>query len=96
MSKSAIKVSIVGRTYPLNVSEDEKSAVMKAAEEINRAVEYLRKHYAVNDAQDLLAMSSLQLLAKYSKTSKVEKGNVDDQELNEQLASLKDSLQSLL
>jgi len=63
MSKIAIKISIAGRTYPLNVSEDEKEAVMHAAEEINKAVEYLRKHYAVNDAQDLLAMSSLQLLA---------------------------------
>ena len=64
MSKIAIKISIAGRTYPLNVSEDEKDAVMNAADEINKAVDYLRKHYSVNDAQDLLAMSSLQLLAK--------------------------------
>ena len=89
MSKIAIKISIAGRTYPLNVSEDEKDAVMNAADEINKAVDYLRKHYSVNDAQDLLAMSSLQLLAKQSKKSvKGDKEKVDDTELNKQLESL--------
>ena len=89
MSKIAIKISIAGRTYPLNVSEDEKDAVMNAAYEINKAVDYLRKHYSVNDAQDLLAMSSLQLLAKQSKKSvKGDKEKVDDTELNKQLESL--------
>ena len=97
MSKIAIKISIAGRTYPLNVSEDEKDAVMNAADEINKAVDYLRKHYSVNDAQDLLAMSSLQLLAKQSKKSvKGYKEKVDDTELNKQLESLKSNLQSLL
>ena len=97
MSKIAIKISIAGRTYPLNVSEDEKDAVMNAADEINKAVDYLRKHYSVNDAQDLLAMSSLQLLAKQSKKSgKGDKETVDDTELNKQLVSLKSNLQSLL
>ena len=97
MSKIAIKISIAGRTYPLNVSEDEKDAVMNAADEINKAVDYLRKHYSVNDDQDLLAMSSLQLLAKQSKKSvKGDKEKVDDTELNKQLESLKSNLQSLL
>jgi cell division protein ZapA (FtsZ GTPase activity inhibitor) len=97
MSKIAIKISIAGRTYPLNVSEDEKDAVMNAADEINKAVDYLRKHYSVNDAQDLLAISSLQLLAKQSKKSvKGDKEKVDDTELNKQLESLKSNLQSLL
>ena len=97
MSKIAIKISIAGRTYPLNVSEDERDAVMNAADEINKAVDYLRKHYSVNDAQDLLAMSSLQLLAKQSKKSvKGDKEKVDDTELNKQLESLKSNLQSLL
>jgi cell division protein ZapA (FtsZ GTPase activity inhibitor) len=97
MSKVAIKISIAGRTYPLNVAEDEKEAVLQAADEINKAVDYLRKHYAVNDAQDLLAMSSLQLLAKQSKTSSKEaKDKLDDTELNQQLETLKSNLQSLL
>ena len=97
MSKVAIKISIAGRTHPLNVAEDEKEAVLQAADEINKAVDYLRKHYAVNDAQDLLAMSSLQLLAKQSKTSSKEaKDKLDDTELNQQLETLKSNLQSLL
>lgn len=97
MTKIAIKISIAGRTYPLNVSEDERDAVNQAAEEINKAIEYLKKHYSVNDAQDLLAMSSLQLLAKQSKSSsKGDKERFDDKNLNQELASLKDNLQSLL
>jgi cell division protein ZapA (FtsZ GTPase activity inhibitor) len=58
MSKVALKINIAGRTYPLNVPEAEADAVAAAAAEINKAIELLRKNYAVNDTQDLMAMSS--------------------------------------
>lgn len=64
MSKVALKINIAGRTYPLNVPEAEAEAVHHAAAEINKAIDLLRKNYAVNDTQDLLAMSALQLLTK--------------------------------
>ena len=64
MSKVALKINIAGRTYPLNVPEAEAEAVNHAAAEINKAIDLLRKNYAVNDTQDLLAMSALQLLTK--------------------------------
>ena len=64
MEKISLKVTIAGRTYPITVLESEKENVLKAAEDINRAVEMLGKNYAVKDLQDLLAMSSLQLLSR--------------------------------
>jgi len=64
MSKVSLKITIAGRTYPLNVPVSDEEKVTKAAADINKAVELLRKNYAVNDNQDLIAMSALQLLAK--------------------------------
>jgi cell division protein ZapA len=64
MSKVALKINIAGRSYPLNVPEAEAEAVNNAAAEINKAIDLLRKNYAVNDTQDLLAMTALQLLTK--------------------------------
>lgn len=70
MEKIALKVTIAGRTYPINVLETERENVLKAAEDINRAVDMLGKNYAVKDLQDLLAMSSLQLLSRSVNTKK--------------------------
>ena len=70
MEKIALKITIAGRTYPINVLESEKENVLKAAEDINRAVDMLGKNYAVKDLQDLLAMSSLQLLSRSVNTKK--------------------------
>lgn len=64
MSKVSLKVTIAGRSYPLNVMESEQAKVMKAAEQINAVIETLSKNYAVKDPQDLLAMSALQLMSK--------------------------------
>lgn len=70
MSKVALKINIAGRTYPLNVPEAEAEAVHQAAAQINKAIDLLRKNYAVNDTQDLLAMSALQLLTKANADTK--------------------------
>jgi cell division protein ZapA len=64
MEKVSLKITIAGRTYPINVLDSEKERVLKAAEDINKAIELLGKNYAVKDPLDLLAMSSLQLLTK--------------------------------
>ena len=64
MSKLSIKVIVAGRTYPLTVSEGEEVKVLKAAEDINKAIKLLQDNYAVKDMQDLLAMTALQLATK--------------------------------
>jgi cell division protein ZapA len=64
MAKVSLKLEIAGRTYPISVLESEKDKVLSAANALNASIESLKKHYAVNDQQDLLAMASLQYLMK--------------------------------
>ena len=72
MEKISIKVVVGGRTYPLTVTESEQIRVMKAAEDINKAIEQLRQNYGVKDPQDLLAMTALQLVSKGQSNAKIE------------------------
>jgi cell division protein ZapA (FtsZ GTPase activity inhibitor) len=64
MGKISLKVNVGGRTYPLTVNEEEQERVLKAADDINKAIKMLQENYAVKDMQDLLAMSALQLSTK--------------------------------
>ncbi|MCO5260277.1 MAG: cell division protein ZapA [Crocinitomicaceae bacterium] len=72
--KLSIKVVVAGRSYPLSVRHDEQEKVLKAAEDINKAIKTLQDNYAVKDMQDLLAMTALQLATK--STAKIEKVEV--------------------
>jgi cell division protein ZapA len=81
MAKLSLKVVVAGRTYPLSVSEDEQEKVMKAAEDINKAIKLLQDNYAVKDMQDLLAMTALQLASKSE--SKIDSEPANDVELTE-------------
>lgn len=69
MAKLSLKVVVAGRTYPLSVNENEQEKVLKAAEDINKAIKLLQDNYAVKDKQDLLAMTALQLATKEGKAS---------------------------
>jgi cell division protein ZapA len=64
MSKLSLKITLAGRTYPLTVNEGEDEKILKAADDINRAIKLLQENYAVKDMQDLLAMTALQLATK--------------------------------
>jgi cell division protein ZapA (FtsZ GTPase activity inhibitor) len=64
MGKVSLKVVVAGRTYPLTLNEEEKDKVLKAADDINKAIKTLQDSYAVKDMQDLLAMTALQLATK--------------------------------
>ena len=68
MSKLSLKIVVAGRTYPLTVNEGEDAKIIKAADDINRAINMLQENYAVKDMQDLLAMTALQLATKNSGT----------------------------
>ncbi|MEY4658336.1 MAG: hypothetical protein RJB36_102 [Bacteroidota bacterium] len=96
MSKVSLKITIAGRTYPLNVPVSDEEKVTKAAADINKAVEMLRKNYAVNDNQDLIAMSALQLLAKASsEPSPIVQTPVDYTEMEETLQRLSNDLEGI-
>jgi len=96
MAKISLKVEIAGRTYPLTVQEGEDVKVLKAAEDINKAIALLRDNYAVSDTQDLLAMSTLQMMMKGSST-KIEKEVIpaDYSAIESKLQSLTDELDQL-
>jgi len=96
MAKISLKVEIAGRTYPLTVQEGEDVKVLKAAEDINKAIALLRDNYAVSDTQDLLAMSTLQMKMKGSST-KIEKEVIpaDYAAIESKLQSLTDELDQL-
>jgi len=68
MGKLSLKIVVAGRTYPLTVNEGEDTKIIKAADDINRAIKMLQENYAVKDMQDLLAMTALQLATKNSVT----------------------------
>jgi cell division protein ZapA len=46
MGKISLKVEIAGRTYPLTVQEGEEKKVLKAAEDINKAINLLKTNYS--------------------------------------------------
>ena len=71
MGKVSLKVTIAGRTYPLNIKEGEKDGVIAAVSDINKSIENLKKNYAVKDPQDLIAMTALQLVMKSDSNAKV-------------------------
>jgi cell division protein ZapA len=70
MGKVSLKVTIAGRTYPLNIKESEKDGVLAAVSDINRSIENLKNNYAVKDPQDLIAMTALQLVMKSDSNAK--------------------------
>jgi len=92
MAKLSLKVVVAGRTYPLSVHENEQEKVLKAAEDINKAIKMLQDNYAVKDKQDLLAMTALQLATKEGKKSNPEPADYSEIETKlEQLSSDLDS-----
>ena len=78
MAKISLKVNIAGRSYPLTVNDNEKDGVLSAVDTINKAIESLRKNYAVKDPQDLIAMTALQLLMKKDSNQKESNTSPDD------------------
>jgi cell division protein ZapA len=85
MPEVSIKIKIVSREYPLTIKAEEEEMVRKAAELINQQVSEYEKNYSVNNKQDLLAMSALQLATQVVKMQQ----NVAAPELN---ANLKNQL----
>jgi cell division protein ZapA len=95
MGKLSIKVVVAGRTYPLTINEGEEAKVVKAAEDINKAIKTLQDNYAVKDMQDLLAMTALQLASKSSKTTNSSDATPDFSEIEDELEKLSKEFDSL-
>ncbi len=77
MANLSLKVVIAGRNYPLTIDESEKASVERAAEDINKRIQFLKDNYAVKDVQDLLAMTALQVAVKKPSADTSPKAKVD-------------------
>lgn len=95
MAKVSLKVNIAGRTYPLTVNDVEEQRVLKAAEEINKAIKLLQDTYAVKDMQDLLAMSALQLNSRSAASQTPVVAPADFSQIESSLQQLSDDLDEL-
>lgn len=79
MPKISLKLEIAGRTYPISVLETEQERVFEASKTLNDAINSLKKQYAVNDLQDLMAMASLQLILKSEQQHQGELNSLEQQ-----------------
>jgi cell division protein ZapA (FtsZ GTPase activity inhibitor) len=95
MEKLSLKVVVAGRTYPLTVSQGEQEKVLKAAEDINKAIHILKDNYAVKDMQDLLAMAALQLATKSKGSTSQATSTLDYSEIEQALDVLTKSIVDL-
>lgn len=95
MAKLSLKVVVAGRTYPLSVNESEEKRVLKAADDINKALKLLKENYAVRDMQDLLAMTALQLASKSDSGKAPEAESKRVEEVEKLLSSLSSDLDLL-
>lgn len=93
MGKLSLKVVVAGRTYPLTLNEGEQEKVLKAAEDINKAIKVLQDSYAVKDMQDLLAMTALQLATKPKVSKTVQEP--DFSAIEKELEGLSNELEGL-
>ena len=99
MSQETIKIEIAGRSYPLTVSIDEVDGIISAAEDIDAMIANLKSQFAVQDRNDLLAMTALQLslrIKELESNSGAESGAEENSENKEEDLKLAASVEDLL
>ena len=96
MGKLSLKVVVAGRTYPLTINEGEQEKVLKAADDINKAIKLLQDNYAVKDMQDLLAMTALQLSTKATNPSQNSNEPADYSQIETELDELSKEIDTFI
>jgi cell division protein ZapA len=89
MSELSIKVVIGGRTYPLTINREDEEKIRKSVSEIENNIKNLKENYAVNDMQDLLAMTALE----YANDSVTKNNSVEIEKLSKEIISLRNELE---
>ncbi|MDB9990347.1 cell division protein ZapA [Flavobacteriales bacterium] len=89
MSELSIKVVIGGRTYPLTINRNEEEKIRKSVSEIEKNIKNLKENYAVNDMQDLLAMTALE----YANDSVTKNNSVEIEKLSSEIINLRNELE---
>lgn len=99
MSKESIEiiVPVAGRSYPLTVSPEEVDGIMAAAKNIDDSIAKLRSQFAVQDRNDLLAMTALQLSIKNREQANGRSNSVDSEaNSTEDTTQLESNIENLL
>ena len=91
MSELSIKVVIGGRTYPLTINREDEEKIRKSVSEIENNIKNLKENYAVNDMQDLLAMTALE----YVNDSVTRNNSVEIDKLSKEIINLRNGLEDL-
>jgi|TARA_B110000459_G_scaffold202149_1_gene254517 cell division protein ZapA len=89
MSELSIKVVIGGRTYPLTINREDEEKIRKSVSDIDNNIKNLKENYAVNDMQDLLAMTALE----YANDSITKNNSVEFEKLSKEITNLRDELE---
>jgi len=61
MSTISIKVQIAGRNYPLSIQPEEEALIRATESKIASNIQAFQEKYGVQDPQDLMAMTLLQM-----------------------------------
>lgn len=97
MSELQVKVTLANRTYPVRVESREESHLRNAARQISTKIKEFEHDFGLNDKQDLLAMSALQLVTELqSYTAKTTQAEKDATSLEQKLDGLDQQLTDYL
>jgi cell division protein ZapA len=78
MSTISIKVQIAGRNYPLSIQPEEEALIRATESKIAANIQAFKEKYRVQDPQDLLAMTLLQMATQANQNA--EKSNLATQD----------------
>ncbi len=93
--KLSIRIQIGGRQYPLSIAPEKEEIIRKAAKLINERMKSYQENFAVQDTQDLLSMSALELGVKLMEAEKQSSSN-SLPELEKQLSEAEQFISSYL
>jgi hypothetical protein len=90
--KLSIRINIAERYYPLKVGRDEEERIRKAAKMINDKLLLYKQTYSGKEAQDFMAMVSLDLASKFLELEE----KLDETPIINEVASLNEDIEEYL
>ncbi len=88
--KKSVKVSILGRQYPLKVNEEDEELMVKIASYVDTRIRNFKRDLSSQNETTILVLSCLSIAEElFSKKT-------EDSESEEALSSLNDSLKNFL
>ncbi len=90
--KLSIRLNIADRYYPLKVDRNEEERLRKAAKLINDRILQYKQKYTSKEAQDFMAMVSLQFATKYLECEE----KLDESPIIEKISNLNSELEHFL